>query len=347
MPDLIDLRSDTVTRPSAGMKAAIVNAELGDDIFSDDPTVNRLQKRFAEMTGKEDALFVTSGTQGNQVCIKAHTRPGDEIICDGNSHIINYETGAPAVLSGASIFPLNGPRGTFTAEMVEKAVRPDNVHFPVSRLVVIENTHNRGGGSIWPIEQVRAVTAAARAKGLRTHLDGARIWNAAVATGVPLIEWAKCFDSLTACFSKGMGCPVGSIVAGNKDFIKDCRRFRKMFGGALRQVGILAAAAEYALDHNFERLAEDHANAKLLAAGLSQIEDFSVEPDLPTNMVFWGLRNTTLRPSEVIDRCKKAGVLFLQAAPGRFRAVCHLDVTAADIKRAVAIIAEQMAGVAV
>jgi threonine aldolase len=347
MPKVIDLRSDTVTRPTPGMKAAMANAELGDDVFGDDPTVNRLQRRFAEMTGKEDALFVTSGTQGNQVCIRAHTRPGDEVICDGNSHIVNYETGAPAALSGTSIFPLNGPRGTFTAEMVERAVRPDNVHFPVSRLVVVENTHNRGGGSIWPIDLVRQVGSVARARGLKTHLDGARIWNAVVATGVPLIEWAKNFDSLTACFSKGLGCPVGSIVAGPRDFIRACRRFRKMFGGALRQVGVLAAAAEYALDHHVERLAEDHANAGLLAQGLSQIEDFAVEPDLPTNMVFWGIRNPAIRPEDVLERCKRAGVLFAQAAPGRFRAVCHLDVNRADIQRAVEIIQEQVSAVGV
>jgi threonine aldolase len=342
---IIDLRSDTVTRPTPGMRAAMAQADVGDDVYGDDPTVNRLQDRFAELVGKEAALFVTSGTMGNQVCIAAHTRPGDEVIADAGSHIIHYEAAAPAALSGVAVHTLAGKGGVFTAEQVAAAVRPDNVHYPVSRLLLIENTHNRGGGTVWPLARIAEATAAARSRGLKCHMDGARLFNAVAATGIPPAEWARHFDSLTCCFSKGLGCPVGSIVAGSREFIALARRYRKMFGGALRQVGILAAAALYALDHHVGRLGQDHANARLLADGLSRIEDFAVEPEVPTNMVFWGLRNPAVTPESVVERARRRGVLFNHMGGGRFRAVTHLDVTAADVRAAAEILAEEMSGV--
>lgn len=340
---IIDLRSDTVTRPSPEMRAVMASAEVGDDIFHDDPTVNRLQERFAALAGKEDALYVSSGTQGNQIAIKCHTTPGDEILCDANSHILHYETGAPAALSGVALHGLSGNRGMFTREMIEEGVRPIDDHQPRTSLVVIENTHNRGGGSIWPIDQIREVTAAARARHLKNHLDGARIFNAVVATGIPLSEWASHFDTISVCFSKGLGAPVGSIIAGSKDFIRQARRYRKMFGGAMRQVGIIAAAAEYALDHNVNRLAEDHANAKLLATGLSNCPAFEMEPTPETNMVFWKLKGTKEQAIALVQRCRAGGVWFNHVGNARFRAVTHLDVTSTDMETASATIHEEAA----
>jgi threonine aldolase len=337
MTEIIDLRSDTVTRPTPAMREAIAHAEVGDDIFGDDPTVNRLQERFAALAGKDAALFTPSGTQANQIAIMVHTRPGDEVICDANSHIVHYETGAPAVLSGVSIRPVEGDRGVFTAGMLEAAIRPDNIHNPASALVVIENTHNRGGGSVWPLETLRAVTAAAHARGLRAHLDGARIFNAAAATGVPLRDWAAHFDSISVCFSKGLGAPAGSMLAGSREFIARARRMRKMLGGAMRQAGILAAAAEHALDHHVERLAEDHAKARELGDAIAACAAFEPEP-VPTNMVFWRLRATPAEAQEFHARCRARGVWFNLVGGTRFRAVTHLDVSPEQVDRAAEII---------
>lgn len=336
----IDLRSDTVTRPSAGMREAMANAEVGDDIFGEDPTINRLQERFAAMAGKEAALFVASGTMGNQIALKCHTRPGDEVICDSNSHIILFETGAPAAISGLSVNGIQSARGIFTAEQLRVAVRADNVHCPHSALLVLENTHNRGGGAVWPIDEVRAVCAAGREHGLKCHLDGARIFNACVASGIDLAEWAAEFDSLSVCFSKGLGAPVGSIIAGTAEFIKQARRTRKMMGGAMRQAGILAAAALYALDHNIARLAEDHRNAASFASALRACDRFEVEPEVDTNMVFWKLRGTPQSATDLVAKCRERGVLFNCVGGTRFRVVTHLDVTADDVARAGAAIVE-------
>jgi threonine aldolase len=336
----IDLRSDTVTRPSPAMRAAMAGAEVGDDVFGDDPTVNRLQTRFAEMAGKEEALFVTSGTQANQTALKCHTQPGDEIICDANSHIVRYEGGGPAALSGVSIAVLPGERGIFSVDMVAAAIRPDDVHEPVTSLVALENTHNKGGGTVWPISTLAEVCRYAHERGLKTHLDGARIFNAVAATGIALAEWAGHFDSVAVCFSKGLGAPVGSILAGSREFIRRARRVRKMLGGGLRQVGILAAAAEYALDHNVKRLAEDHENARLLASELSRVGAFEVET-VPTNMVFWSLRGTPEQADALVEACRRRGVWFLNFSGVRFRAVAHLDVTREQILTAAQIIAEE------
>ena len=341
MNGIIDLRSDTVTRPVPAMRTAMAVAEVGDDVFGDDPTVNRLQTRFAEMAGKEEALFVTSGTQANQTALKCHTRPGDEIICDANSHIVRYEGGAPAALSGVSTAALAGERGIFTADMVAAAIRPDDVHEPVSSVVVVENTHNKGGGTVWPIGQLADVCRCAHDRGLKTHLDGARIFNAVAATGIGLVEWAVHFDSIAVCFSKGLGAPVGSILAGSSEFIRCARRVRKMLGGGMRQAGSLAAAAEYALDHHVQRLVEDHDNARLLAAELQQLGAFDVEP-VSTNMVFWSMKGMPEKVAAFAEACRERGVWFLHFGGVRFRAVTHLDITREQVLTAARIIAKQV-----
>ncbi len=263
---MIDLRSDTVTQPTEAMKAAMVAAPLGDDVLGDDPTILLLQQRCAELFGKDAACFVPSGSMANQSAIRAQTSPGDEIICHRDSHVYCYEAGAWAALSGCSIALLDGPRGQFEPEDVAAAIQADDHHFATSRLLVVENTQNRGGGAVWPLRRIEAVTAEARKHGLRCHLDGARIWNASAASGVSLAEYARHFDTVSACFSKGLGCPVGSIICSDADTIHRVHRARKMLGGAMRQSGILAAAALYALDHHRDRLVDDHAHARRIAA---------------------------------------------------------------------------------
>lgn len=333
---IIDLRSDTVTRPTPAMRRAIAEAEVGDDVLGDDPTVIRLQNRIAEIMGKEAACFVPTGSMANQTSIRAHTEPGDEVIAHEDSHIIHYETGAPAALSGVMIRVLRGPRGLFDVADVDAAVRPPSVHFPNSRLLVIENTHNRGGGAVWPLEQVRRVTSHARTLGLRLHLDGARIWNACAATGHQPVDYAQSFDTVSCCFSKGLGAPVGSAVAGSREIIARVARFRKMFGGTMRQSGILAAAALHALDHHRQRLIEDHANAKRLARGLAEIPGITLNLDhVETNLIFFDLASDLGTAADFCQHLKAAGVLMLPLGPRRIRAVCHLDVTTAQIDEAI------------
>ncbi len=332
--DIIDLRSDTVTRPTPAMREAIARAEVGDDVFGDDPTVNRLQQRVAAMFDKEAALFVPSGTMANQVAIRSHTEPGNEIICHHASHIYNYEGGAPFALAGCSIRLLDGDRGIFTAEDVRAAVRPDDPHFPRSKLVIIENTQNRGGGSVWKLEDVKAIGETARRSGLKVHLDGARIMNACVATGLKPADYAAHCDSATICFSKGLGAPVGSALAGTREFIDRARRFRKMYGGGMRQAGVLAAAAEYALDHNVERLADDHANAARFAAGIRQCAPLRViEPE--TNIVYFDVDPAWNSATPLAVKVHELGVWILAVSPHRIRAVMHLDVDAPAIDRAI------------
>src|SRR6516162_9845503 len=256
MPDpLIDLRSDTVTRPTPGMRAAMQAAEVGDDVFREDPGVNRLEERVAALLGKEAALFVPSGTMSNQICVRAHTQPGDELLCEANCHIYNNEAGGPAVLSGVTCRTIEGDYGVLDLSQLEGKIRPANDHLVRTRLVALENTHNRGGGRIFPLEKIRAITEWARANHLATHLDGARLWNAIVATVIPGTEWARHFDTVSVCFSKGLGAPVGSALCGPRDFIGRARRVRKLFGGGMRQAGVAAAGALYALDNHVERLA--------------------------------------------------------------------------------------------
>lgn len=335
----IDLRSDTVTKPSEPMRRAMADADVGDDVFGDDPTVNRLQERVAELLGKEAAIYVSSGSMGNQTAIRAQTRPGDEIICHADSHIYHYEAGAPAALSGCSLRLLPGDRGQYDADAVRDAIRPTDSHFAQSTLLVVENTHNRGGGSAWPVDRVRAVCDAARQAGLKRHLDGARLMNACVAIGCEPPDYTQYFDTVSMCFSKGLGAPVGSAVAGTKETIRRVHRFRKMFGGAMRQAGIIAAGALYALDHNIERLAEDHANAKRLATALAEMPGITIDPRaVETNIVMFDLDPSRGTASALCDSLRDQGVWMNGIAPQRIRAVTHLDVSTADIDRAVPVL---------
>ena len=331
----IDLRSDTVTQPTQPMLDAMTTAPLGDDVLGDDPTVIQLQEQVAKLLGKEAACFVPTGTMANQTAIRAHTQPGDEVITHHDNHIIHYETGAPAALSSVMIKPLQGDRGQFDPSDVRAAIRPDESHFAHSRLLILENTHNRGGGSVWPIDRLEAVCAAGRELGLGLHLDGARLWNACAASGISPAEYARHFDSVSVCFSKGLGCPVGSAVVGSADFIHRVHRFRKMFGGAMRQSGMLAAAAIYALDHNRDRLADDHANAQLLTQKLSEFSSLRVDTSrTETNMVFFEVRD---QPAQSLcDQLEEKGVRMLAESPKVVRAVTHLGVTKDMIEEAVA-----------
>src|SRR5262245_43715953 len=248
---LIDLRSDTVTRPTPGMRAALAAAEVGDDVFNEDPSINRLQERVAALLGKEAALYVPSGTMSNQICIRAQTQPGDELLCDAGCHIYNFEAGGPAVLSGVTCRCIEGDHGILDVTQLEDKIRGPNDHLVRTRLVALENTHNRGGGRVYPLEKVEAISAWAHKNGLLMHLDGARLWNAIAATGIPAATWARHFDSVSVCFSKGLGAPIGSALAGTREFVAKAKRIRKLFGGGMRQAGIAAAAALYAVDHHF------------------------------------------------------------------------------------------------
>jgi threonine aldolase len=331
----IDLRSDTVTRPTPAMKAAMMAAELGDDVFHEDPTVNRLEERLAALLGKEAALFVPSGTMSNQICVKAHTQPGDELLCEASCHIYNFEAGGPAVLSGVTCRTIEGEYGILDVRRLQGKVRPVNEHLVRTRLVCLENTHNRGGGRIFPLDKIRAVSAWARASGLLMHLDGARLWNAVVATGTPAAEWARHFDSVSVCFSKGLGAPIGSALAGPRDFVARARRVRKLLGGGMRQAGVAAAAALYALDHHVDRLAEDHRNAQVIAQAVSDTPGLRLDPpEVDTNLIFFEVDADLGTAIDVVAALKRRGVLVQATAPQTIRACTHLDVSAAQAERA-------------
>ena len=323
-PILVDLRSDTITQPTPAMRQAMAEARVGDDVLGDDPTVQELEERTARLLGKEAALFVPSGTMANQLAIRSQTQPGDELLLEANAHIYWYEAGASAALSGVICRFLHGTHGIFTAEDVVKALRPTNVHFAPTRLLAVENTHNRGGGAIWPLDTLLEVCRAAAEAGIRTHLDGARLWNASAATGVAEAEYARPFDSVSVCFSKGLGAPVGSALAGSRDMIDRTRRFRKQFGGGMRQVGIIAAGALHALTHHRARLADDHARARRLADGLRQLPDFTLVAPVATNMVYFGVPPGTA--GDVAARLDAEGVRMLAESPHSIRAVTNLSV---------------------
>lgn len=334
---MIDLRSDTVTRPTQAMREAMMAAPLGDDVLGDEPTVQALEVKISALLGTEAALFVPSGTMANQLAIRSICEPGDEIIAHRESHIIHYETGAPAALSGCMIAPLDGPRGLFEPEQVRTAIRNRDQHNPVSRMLVMENTHNKGGGTVWPVAQFAAVAAAGRDCGLHVHIDGARLMNACVALNVAPTSFTQHVDSVSVCFSKGLGAPVGSALAGSTKLIARARRFRKMFGGAMRQSGLLAAAAIHALDHHVVRLADDHANARALARFIAKIPGLMLEgtPDeVPTNMVFFSLDQRLGTASEFCARLARYHVAAIPMGPRRVRMVTHLDVSATDIDAA-------------
>src|SRR5712692_10504222 len=309
---VIDLRSDTVTRPTPAMRAAIQAAEVGDDVFGEDPTVNLLQEKVAALLGKEAALFVPSGPMSNQICVKAHTQPGDEMLCEAACHIYVNEAGAPAALSGVTCRTIEGDYGILDLTQLEDKVRPANDHQVRTRLVALENTHNRGGGRVYPLEKIQAISAWAWKNGLIMHLDGARLWNAIVATGIPAAEWAKHFDSVSVCFSKGLGAPIGSALAGPRDFVTRARRIRKLFGGGMRQAGIAAAAALYALDHHVERLAEDHRNARVLAEAIADTAGLRLDPpEVETNLVWFQVDPELGTAKDVVEVLKQHGILVL------------------------------------
>ncbi len=336
MPEtLIDLRSDTVTRPTPAMRAAMHAAEVGDDVFRDDPTVNHLEERVAELLGKEAALFVPSGTMSNQIAVKVHTQPGDELICDVNCHIYNYEAGGPAILSGVTCRTLDGEYGILDVAQLEDKIRPDDEHQVRTRLVCLENTHNRGGGRVYPFEKIQAIHAWTHKQGLILHLDGARLWNAVVATGIPAKKWSSFFDTVSVCFSKGLGAPVGSALAGPRELIARARRIRKLFGGGMRQAGVLAAAALYALDHHSDRLAEDHRNAQTIARAIADTPGLRlVPPNVETNLVWFLVEREVGTAAEVEAALKERGVLIHVSGPQNLRACTHLDVSAAQAERA-------------
>ncbi len=334
--DVLDFRSDTITRPTAGMRAAMAGAEVGDDVFGDDPTVLRLQARVAEMLGKESAIFVPSGTMSNLIGVRLHCRPGDEILCEAGCHIYNYEQGGYAQMCGVAARAVEGRHGVLEVAQLDDLVRPANPHFVRTRLVCLENTHNRGGGRIQPYANVEAICGWARAQGLATHLDGARLWNAVVATGIELTRWTRHFDTVSVCFSKGLGAPVGSALNGPRDLIAEAVRHRKVLGGGMRQAGVLAAAALYALDHHIDRLADDHAHARQLAEGIARIDELRLDPEVvDTNLVFFHVDPVWGPAGEFSRRLAERGVLMNATSRTMIRAATHLDVSAPDVARAI------------
>lgn len=324
---VVDLRSDTVTKPSASMRQVMANAEVGDDIYGEDPTVNELQSYAAKLFDKEAALFVTSGTQGNTIAVLSQTEPGNEVLVEENCHIFWYEGAAAAALAGVQLHPVPGNKGILKPDDILSRVRTKNVHFPPSRLLCIENTHNRAGGTCWSLDEVKAVSAAAHSKGLKVHMDGARIFNAAIARGVPVASYAKEVDSVQFCLSKGLGAPIGSMLVGSADFIDKAKHWRKRLGGAMRQAGIIAAAGLYALKNNVDRLDKDHAIAKKLAFGLKNM-GLDVDPaKTETNMVMLRYKAA----DELLVKLKEYNILAGLSTPGVIRFVTHLDVSEKDI----------------
>ncbi len=333
IPIAVDLYSDTVTRPTAEMRRFMCDAEVGDEQKHEDPTVNLLQEMVADLLGKEAAVFLPSGTMCNEIALRVHCRPGEEMLAHRTAHPIHFETGGPGALAGVNIRPLDGPRGQFDEAALEEGIRPDFRHFPRSRLVWVEQTSNLGGGSIWPLTRVRGVTDVARRHRLATHLDGARLMNAVVASGVAAREWAGLFDSAWIDFTKGLGAPVGAALAGSRDFIAEAWRLKQQMGGAMRQAGIIAAGGVYALRHNVKRLAEDHANARRLAEGLAALPGVTLDPaTVETNLVFFELTGPVDAPS-FVDRLLAHGVRMGAMGPRTVRAVTHLDVSATQIER--------------
>lgn len=332
---VIDLRSDTVTKPTAGMRAAMQSAAVGDDVFGEDPTVNALEAKVAKMLGKEAALFVWSGTMSNQICVKGHTQPGDELICDSNCHIYNYEVGGAAVLSGVTCRPVDGECGLLDVSQLEGTIKPVNDHLVRTRLVCLENTHNRGGGKVYPLEKIAAISKWAHGNGLIMHLDGARLWNAIVASGVPAHEWAKHFDTVSVCFSKGLGAPMGSALVGCHEFVVKARKIRKLFGGGARQAGIAAAGALFAVENHIERLADDHRNAQVLAQAIADTPGLRLTPpEVETNLLWFRVDSELCTAKELAGKLKEKGILVHASGPNTLRACTHLDVSAADAERA-------------
>jgi threonine aldolase len=335
----IDLRSDTVTKPSKAMREAMANAEVGDDVYGEDPTVNKLQKKCAEITGKEAALYVSSGCMANQLAVKSQTNPGDEIIVEAESHILNYETAAPAFISNVQVFPVQGINGVYTAEQIKKHIRPKAYYFPKTALICMENTHNRAGGTIFPINEIKQISELAKSEGIRIHIDGARIFNAYVETGIALKEYAKYADTISFCFSKGLGAPVGSILCSDAETIAKAHKYRKIIGGGMRQAGVIAAGALYALENNAERLKEDHKNAKYFAEEISKLNDIDIDlSTVQTNILIFRLKRDENGVNKFKQDLKEKGVLISDGSYGSLRVVFHLDVSKEQTKEAVEIL---------
>lgn len=322
----------------------MAEARVGDDVLGDDPTVIELQNRVTDLLGKEAALFVPSGTMSNLIGVRLHCRPGDELLCEAECHLYHYEQGGYAQICGVAARTIEGRYGVLHPDQFEGMIRPDDAHYVRTRLVTLENTHNRGGGRVQPYEYVEAIARWARRQGLRTHLDGARLWNAVAATGIPLSQWTQYFDTVSVCFSKGLGAPAGSALAGPRELIADALRHRKVLGGAMRQAGIIAAGALYAVEHHRDRLADDHANARRLAGGIRQIEGLTLTPDdVETNMLFFRIDDSLGTAASLRDRLKQQGLLVLATGPQTIRMVTHLDVATDDAARAITILGEAVA----
>ncbi|MCR6721550.1 MAG: beta-eliminating lyase-related protein [Chitinophagaceae bacterium] len=324
--EMIDYRSDTVTRPTPGMLAAMHAAPLGDDVFGEDPSINALEQKTAELFGMDVGLFCPSGTMTNQIAIKVHTRPGDEVICDESSHIYQYEGGGIAFNSGASVRLLYGDRGRLKAEDVKAAINPDDIHRPISSLVSLENTCNRGGGACYDFSEILRIKEVCKERGLAFHLDGARVWNAMVAKSESPAQYGQAFDSISVCLSKSLGCPVGSVLLGTKNFIAKARRVRKVFGGGMRQAGMLAAAGIYALDNHITRLEEDHDHARLLATALADKSFVKFVLPVETNIIIFELKDGLSAP-DLVNKFKEKNILAYAIAPNRVRLVVHLDIS--------------------
>lgn len=342
---MIDLRSDTVTKPTEAMREAMACAEVGDDVYGEDPTVNRLQEMAAAMFGKKAALFVPSGTMANQLAIRLHTQPGQEVIVESKAHIVRYEQGAAGALAGVQLHWVMGDRGLISAEQVEAAVRPKDPHTIQTTLICLECTHNSGGGTIYPLATIERIRAVAATHGIPMHLDGARLFNAIAATSLPPVSYAQHFETLSVCLSKGLGAPVGSLLIMNDVTLLDkAKRLRRMYGGSMRQSGILAAAGIYALEHHIGRLKEDHDHAKRLARGLQTIPAVRINPnDVETNIVIFDVIGHRLDPQAIVAALKKEGLLINALGGNSFRAVTHLDISSAMTEEACAIFSRVLA----
>lgn len=344
MPAFVDFFSDTKTRPTAAMRAAMANAEVGDERAGEDPTVNRLVERCAALLGKPAAIYLPSGTMCNEIAVAVHCRPGDEVLCDATSHLIGYEGGGPAALAGVMLNAIHGVRGLYTAQQLRERLRPDRPYAPRQRLVEVEQTSNLGGGAIWPLAALREVADVARSRGLATHMDGARLLNACVATGVSAAEYAQGYDSAWIDFSKGLGAPGGAVLAGEPAFVDEALRLKLRWGGAMRQSGIIAAACDYALDHHVARLADDHANARRLAAGIATIAGLSVDvAGVETNLVYFDVVDPRYDAPRLCAAALERGVRFSEMGPRTVRAVTHLDVDAAAVELALAALRDCLA----
>jgi threonine aldolase len=331
----IDLRSDTVTQPTPAMRRAMAEALVGDDVYGEDPSVTLLERRTAELLGKEAALFVPSGTMANQIAVGVHAGPGDELICETTAHVYVWEAGGIARLSGVTARTVDGDRGLLAPASLREKIRPNDDHYVRTRLVCLENTANRGGGTVYPIGVVAEISAWARSNGLRMHLDGARLWNAVVASGIPASEWAGHFDTVSVCFSKGLGAPVGSAIAGSAEAIHKAHRLRKVFGGGMRQAGIIAAGALHALNNHISRLTEDHANAQIVARAVEETEGLRLEcGKVETNLIWVAVSPTLGTAPEIVARLKGEGIFVSALGPQVLRCCTHLDVSREEAETA-------------